>query len=535
MSLSAQQTYDGQLAAARQKLQAGDNEAAAAAAKQAEHLNASRWEAHAVAGGALMNLKLWDAAADELSLAITAAPESKKATLRDLRKQCVLADSGTVPTSRSVASSPKSGITQAEVVLWKSIEHSTNADDFRGYIQGYPQGAFVPLAKQHLTELDNAADAVQESVAKDAVRSDLGDLDRVDAYLKRYPSGAHAALFTAQLPQIRRRVDVGKIAMMLENSPVFNAAIDSQDSCAVMVKQAQYDNTDTSFAHSLKNPMMWVPGANLTMLAVKEGHEVKFDTYALDFAALKPTDIEMTDTAVNINLPKAHQVDIQLSGGSAHAKDPAKKIMTITPNSCQLPGDKADRCEVAVAQPYRAVVPIAKDADRSVYWQLYALMTSAAADCSGMPIAAGTTSTPIVESKPAMEPPTPVLSATSAAVAALILPVPKPVSAARGSNSILHIYRMPHFTGGGVAVMLRLDGSNSTQLQSGSFALAYVQPGEHTITVGKTNLNLPNTEADKDYWIRVDVNGGPVRIQVVDADKGSSEAKSLPLAGVVTQ
>jgi TPR repeat protein len=130
------------------QLQAGNNEQALASANTAIKVNASRWEAYAVAGGALLNLKRYEEAADQFSHAIDHAPEAKKAGLRDLRKQCLLAESGASPNPPSGSAAAQT--TQAEIVLWKTIEHSTNIADFQAYLQQYPNGAFIALAQNHL-------------------------------------------------------------------------------------------------------------------------------------------------------------------------------------------------------------------------------------------------------------------------------------------------------------------------------------------------------------------------------------------------
>jgi hypothetical protein len=144
-------TYDGLVQRGNTQLQAGSNDAALTAARAAIKVNADRWEAHAVAGGALLNLKRYEEAADEFSLAIGRAPQAKQAGLRDLRKQCLSAESGASP-SASPTPSPSS-TTQAEIVLWKTIEHSANIADYQAYLQQYPNGAFAPLAKNRLGDL----------------------------------------------------------------------------------------------------------------------------------------------------------------------------------------------------------------------------------------------------------------------------------------------------------------------------------------------------------------------------------------------
>lgn len=156
--------YDGLVQSANTQLQAGHVEQALALGRQAIGSDAGRWEAYAVTGGALMNLKRYEEAADSLSKAIDKAPATKQAGLRDLRKQCVLAEAGVVaPTSGGNPSpTPPQMTTQAEVVLWKSIENSQSKDDFDGYLQQYPNGAFVTLARQHIVTLSEEAEKAEE-------------------------------------------------------------------------------------------------------------------------------------------------------------------------------------------------------------------------------------------------------------------------------------------------------------------------------------------------------------------------------------
>ena len=149
--LGAQTTsdYDLKVQKGKSQLQAGSADAALASAEEAIKQNADRWEGYALAGGALMNLKRYEEAADKLSKAIDRAPEPKQPALRDLRRHCLLAESGTSSASKESASAT----TQAEIVLWKSIENSANAADFQTYLDQYPHGAFVALAERHLSEI----------------------------------------------------------------------------------------------------------------------------------------------------------------------------------------------------------------------------------------------------------------------------------------------------------------------------------------------------------------------------------------------
>ncbi len=148
--------YDALIQKGNAQLQGGDNDFALSNAQSAIKLNVNRWEAYALAGGALMNLKQYEKAADQFSKAIELAPQAKQTGLRDLRKQCLLTEAGAsqnfaitpAPTVTAVAATT----TQAEIVLWKTIENSSNLADFQSYLDQYPNGAFAVLAKRHLTD-----------------------------------------------------------------------------------------------------------------------------------------------------------------------------------------------------------------------------------------------------------------------------------------------------------------------------------------------------------------------------------------------
>jgi tetratricopeptide (TPR) repeat protein len=164
----SESSYDSLIHQGKAQLQAGNNDVALTTANTAIKLNEDRWEAYALAGGALMNLKRYEEAADDFSKGIERAPEAKQAGLRDLRKQCLLAEAGATPSSVSAASpattQPAVTTTPAEIVLWKSIENSTNAADFQSYLDRYPNGAFAVLAQRHLADAKAQAEKAQQIV-----------------------------------------------------------------------------------------------------------------------------------------------------------------------------------------------------------------------------------------------------------------------------------------------------------------------------------------------------------------------------------
>jgi hypothetical protein len=99
-----------------------------------------------------------------LSKAIERAPESNQPALRDLRRQCLLAESG-YPSAANSSAAVTTG--QTEIALWKSIENSHNAADFQSYLDEYPNGAFAVQARSHLTAAKiQSEDDRQHLVAK---------------------------------------------------------------------------------------------------------------------------------------------------------------------------------------------------------------------------------------------------------------------------------------------------------------------------------------------------------------------------------
>jgi type II secretory pathway component HofQ len=165
-SAQSSSNFDTLIQEGNTQLQAKRADQALAFGEAAIKISAKRWDGYALAGGALMNLERYEEAVDTLSKAIERAPESKQATLRELRRQCLLAES----RSPAVASTPAPATTtsQAEIVLWKSIENSRNGADFQTYLEEYPQGAFAALARRHLADAPAQSEQDKQSSAANA-------------------------------------------------------------------------------------------------------------------------------------------------------------------------------------------------------------------------------------------------------------------------------------------------------------------------------------------------------------------------------
>lgn len=121
--------YDGLVQQGKVQLQSGNNDAALSSANAAIKLNADRWEAYAVAGGALMNLKRNEEAADDFSLSIQHAPDSKKEGLRALRRQCLTSQTALGPQATSKPdSNTQSGPPLQEILAWLAANMPSQVD-----------------------------------------------------------------------------------------------------------------------------------------------------------------------------------------------------------------------------------------------------------------------------------------------------------------------------------------------------------------------------------------------------------------------
>ena len=95
--------YDSTIKQGTAQLQTGNGELALAAGDAAVRVAPGRWEGHALLGRSLLSLKRYEPAADALSEAIKLAPQSEQPVLRDLRRQCLLAEAG---SAGAVTSAP---------------------------------------------------------------------------------------------------------------------------------------------------------------------------------------------------------------------------------------------------------------------------------------------------------------------------------------------------------------------------------------------------------------------------------------------
>jgi hypothetical protein len=103
----ASSDFDTQIRQGDAELQTGQADAALSAGDAAVRIAPDRWDGYALSGRALLALKRYEMAADALSRAIERAPGAEQPALRELRRECLLAEAGapaSVPATAPVAS-----------------------------------------------------------------------------------------------------------------------------------------------------------------------------------------------------------------------------------------------------------------------------------------------------------------------------------------------------------------------------------------------------------------------------------------------
>jgi len=108
-----------------------------------------------------------------------------------------------------------------ELSFWETIKSSTNPDDFKAYLEKYPDGQFAVLARNRLKSNEdarsaevsrstsNAADA-QSALAELTFWSSIkeaGGRDELRAYLKKYPNGTFASAARNRIRELDESID----------------------------------------------------------------------------------------------------------------------------------------------------------------------------------------------------------------------------------------------------------------------------------------------------------------------------------------
>lgn len=113
-----------------------------------------------------------------------------------------------IPAIAAVAVPPDPAA--VELVFWESIKDSLRAADYEAYLEQYPEGAFVALARARLEEFSAAVapardpkDREIELAFWDSVR-EIDNSESLQAYLDKYPDGEFKALAEIRLKELGR-------------------------------------------------------------------------------------------------------------------------------------------------------------------------------------------------------------------------------------------------------------------------------------------------------------------------------------------
>jgi TonB family protein len=122
-------------------------------------------------------------------------------------------------TKKSGANSAKS----VEQTYWQSITESTDPEDFKSYLQKYPNGEFVELARNRISSLESAererqADKARQQAeeskkAETALWESVKNSTKIEdlrSYLSRYPNGVFAEEAKNKIETFYGRVFSGK-------------------------------------------------------------------------------------------------------------------------------------------------------------------------------------------------------------------------------------------------------------------------------------------------------------------------------------
>jgi hypothetical protein len=103
-----------------------------------------------------------------------------------------------VAPANSTANESKVDAAAFELSYWETIKSSSNAEDFKAYLEKYPEGQFARLAKNRIDNLSGrakseetesrASEGASELAFWDAIKTST-DPEDFRAYLKKYPTG----------------------------------------------------------------------------------------------------------------------------------------------------------------------------------------------------------------------------------------------------------------------------------------------------------------------------------------------------------
>lgn len=105
-----------------------------------------------------------------------------------------------------------------ELSFWDTIKSSTNPEDFKAYLEKYPDGQFAVLARNRVGSMQSARSEEGTRAATDAQNAlaeltfwssikETGGRDEIKAYLKKYPNGTFAPAARNRLREMEDSID----------------------------------------------------------------------------------------------------------------------------------------------------------------------------------------------------------------------------------------------------------------------------------------------------------------------------------------
>ena len=117
--------------------------------------------------------------------------------------------------SESVSASDPQAV---EIEFWDSIKNSVLADEYEAYLEQYPEGSFVALARVRLEAIRNDAASMRDPHDREIELSfweSVRESDNpalIQAYLQKYPSGEFKPLAEIRLAELTPGNDPGRPA-----------------------------------------------------------------------------------------------------------------------------------------------------------------------------------------------------------------------------------------------------------------------------------------------------------------------------------
>ena len=108
-------------------------------------------------------------------------PNGMFADIAKIKRASLLASA----TDSAKPASPESNRTDIELAFWNAIKDSTATADYRAYIEQFPDGNFIVLARARLVALERAAQqAAEEAARREAERVAIAEAARLEAERK---------------------------------------------------------------------------------------------------------------------------------------------------------------------------------------------------------------------------------------------------------------------------------------------------------------------------------------------------------------